>query len=39
LDILDIKIASFSENNGKRKEPPGIEKTPAKITKTKDDNT
>ena len=39
LDILDLKIASFSENNGKRKEPPGFEKTPIKITKTKDDNT
>ena len=39
LDILDLKIASFSENNGKRKEPPGFEKTPTKIIKTKDDNT
>src|SRR3990170_2956726 len=39
LDILDLKIASFPENNGKRKEPPRFEKTPAKIIKTKDDNT
>ena len=39
LDILDLKIASFSENNGKRKEPPGFEKTPINITKTKDGNT
>src|SRR3989337_2218427 len=39
LDILDLKIASFPENNGKHKEPPRFEKTPTKITKTKDDNT
>ena len=37
LDILDLKLVSFPENNGKRKEPPGFDKT--LTAKTKDDNT
>jgi regulator of replication initiation timing len=39
LDTLDSKIVLFSENNGKRKEPPGFETNPSKLAKTKDDNT
>ena len=39
LDILDLKMVSFPENLGKRKEPPGFEKTLAKVAKTTDDNT
>ena len=39
LDNLDNKIASFSENNGKRKEPLGFENYQPKLAKTKDDNT
>ena len=39
LDTLDSKIALFSENHGKRKEPPGFESNPSKVAKTKDDNT
>ena len=39
LDILDLKMVSFPENLGKRKEPPGFEKALTKVAKTKDDNT
>jgi hypothetical protein len=39
LDTLDSKIALFSKNNGKRKEPPRFENNPSKLAKTKDDNT
>ena len=39
LDILDLKMVSFRENIGKRKEPPGFEKNLTKIAKTKDDHT
>ena len=39
LDILDLKMVSFPENLGKRKEPPGFEKSLTKVAKTKDDNT
>ena len=39
LDILDLKMVSFPENLGKRKEPPRSEKAPTKVAKTKDDNT
>ena len=35
LDALDMQIASFLENNGKRKEPSGFEKIPNKIAKTR----
>jgi hypothetical protein len=37
LDILDLKMVSFPENLGKRKEPPGFEKTLAKVAKTTED--
>ena len=33
LDILDLKMVSFLENLGKRKEPPGFEKTLTKVAK------
>ena len=33
LDILDLKMVSFPENLGKRKEPPGFEKTLKKLPK------
>ena len=39
LDILDLKLVSFLENIGKRKEPPGFEKALTKVAKTKHDNT
>jgi hypothetical protein len=39
LDILDLKMVSFPENLGKRKEPPGFEKALAKVSKTTNDNT
>ena len=39
LDILDLKVVSFPENLGKRKEPPGFEKALTKVAETKDDNT
>jgi hypothetical protein len=39
LDTLDLKMVSFPENIGKRKEPPGFEKALTKVAKTKDDNT
>ena len=39
LDILDLKMVSFSENLGKRKEPPGFEKTLTKVAKTLEDKT
>jgi hypothetical protein len=37
LDILDLKMVSFPENLGKHREPPGFEKTLAKIAKTIED--
>ena len=39
LVILDLKMVSFPENLGKRKEPPGFEKTLTKVAKITDDNT
>ena len=39
LDIFDLKMVSFIENLGKRKEPPGFEKTLTKVAKTTDDKT
>ena len=39
LDILDLKMVSFLENLGKRKEPPGFEKTLTKVAKTSEDKT
>ena len=39
LDILVLKMVSFPENLGKRKEPPGFEKTLAKVAKTSEDKT
>ena len=39
LDILDLKMVSFPDNLGKRKEPPGFEKTLTKVAKTTDDKT
>ena len=39
LDILDLKMVSFPENLGKRKEPPGFEKALTKVAKTTNDNT
>ena len=37
LDISDLKMVSFPENLGKRKEPPRFEKTLAKVAKTTED--
>ena len=39
LDILDVKMVSILENFGKRKEPPGFEKTLTKVAKTLEDKT
>ena len=33
LDILDLKMVSFPENLGKRKEPPEFENTLTKVVK------
>ena len=39
LDILDVKMVSFPENLGKRKEPPRFEKALTKISKTLEEDT
>ena len=39
LDILDLKMVSFPENLGKRKEPPGFENTLTKVAKIMEGNT
>jgi hypothetical protein len=39
LDTLDNKIALIPEDNLKHKEPPGFEKSPTRVVKTKDGNT
>ena len=39
LDSLDLKMVSFPENLGKRKEPPGFEKTLTKVAKITEGNT
>ena len=39
LDIFDLKMVSYPENLGKRKEPSGFEKTLTKVAKTSDDKT
>ena len=39
LDILDLKMVYFPENLGKRKEPPGFEKTLKKVAKTSEHKT
>ena len=39
LDTLDNKIDFSSKISGKRKEPPGLEKSPSRMVKAKDDNT
>ena len=39
LDILDLQMASFPENLGMHKEPPGFEKALKKVAKTTDDKT
>ena len=39
LDILDLKMVSFLGNLGKRKDPPGFEKTLTKVAKPSEDKT
>ena len=39
LDIFDLKMFTFPENLGKRKEPPGFEKALTKVAKTTNGNT
>ena len=39
LDILDVKMVYFLENLGKRKEPPGFEKTLTKVAKPSENKT